>query len=337
MPERGRRFFVVVLAGRMAGQGEEHVVEGRLVHFDVVDGDTGLVQGAHHCGGETGPAPHRGPEATSVLAHVDGSGHEGLECRRRGRRRLAESDLEPGAAGVRFERGRGPVGDHPAVVDDHDPVGQLVGLIEVLGGEQQGHAVGNQEADDVPHPDPTGRVESCRGLIEEEHGRPCDQAGGEVEAAAHAPGIPLEDPVGGVDQVELVEELGGPDTGVGPPEPAQPPNHHQVLTAGQQPVHGGVLGGDPDAALDGGGLADHVVAGHPGGAGIRRGQRGQNADRRGLAGTIGPEHREDGARRYVQVHAGQGHGLAVALDQSLRMDRGLLCHDGSLPAGQQVG
>ena len=36
------------------------------------------------------------------------------------------------------------LGDDPAVVDDDDAVGQLVGLVEVLGGEQQRDAVGHE-------------------------------------------------------------------------------------------------------------------------------------------------------------------------------------------------
>jgi hypothetical protein len=44
----------------------------------------------------------------------------------------------------------GALGDDPAVVDDGDPVGQLVGLVQVLGGQQDGGAAGGQRSDDVP-------------------------------------------------------------------------------------------------------------------------------------------------------------------------------------------
>ena len=79
-----------------------------------------------------------------VVAHVHRSGHEGPERAGRLGVRGAQGDLQPGPAGGRLELGGGALGDHPAVVDDHDPVGQLVGLVEVLGGEQQGHPVGDQ-------------------------------------------------------------------------------------------------------------------------------------------------------------------------------------------------
>ena len=52
------------------------------------------------------------------------------------------------------------LGDHGAHVDDGDPVGELVGLLEVLRREQQGRAFVLQLADEVPHVDPAARVEA---------------------------------------------------------------------------------------------------------------------------------------------------------------------------------
>ena len=40
----------LVVVGPVAGQGEEHVVEGRLPHAHVVDLDAGLVEAPHHLG-----------------------------------------------------------------------------------------------------------------------------------------------------------------------------------------------------------------------------------------------------------------------------------------------
>jgi hypothetical protein len=49
--------------------------------------------------------------------------------------------------------------------NDHDPVGELVRFVEVLGGQQQGHAARDQLADHVPHPEPAGRVEPGGRLV----------------------------------------------------------------------------------------------------------------------------------------------------------------------------
>ena len=105
--------------------------------------------------------------------------------------RVGGPDLEALAADDPLEPVGGVVGDDPAVVDDGDLVGQRVGLLQVLGGEQHGRAVGDQVADDLPHVLALGRVEAGGRLVEEDHRRPADQAGGQVEPAAHAAGVGL--------------------------------------------------------------------------------------------------------------------------------------------------
>ena len=335
----GRRFLERVLdvrLGRVPGQGEEHVVEGGLVHLDVVDGDAGAVEGPDDGGGQARAAADRRPQPPAVMAHVDRTGHEGRQRHGRVVRRHAEGDLEAGPAGAGLELPRRPVGDDPAVVDDHDAVGQLVGLVEVLGGEEQGHAAGHQLADDVPHADPAGGVEPGGRLVEEEHRRSGHEPGRQVETPPHAAGVTRQDAVGRIGQVELLEEFGGPSLGVRPAQAAQLSDHDEVLAAGQQAVHRGVLGGHPDAALHGRRLAHHVVTGDPGPAGVGHGQGGEDADGGGLAGAVGPEHGQDRPGRDVEVHPVQGERRAEPLGQPLRPDGGLIRHDVSLPVGQQV-
>src|SRR5207302_1224468 len=108
----------------------------------------------------------------------------------------------------------GAGGDDRPVVDDHDGVGQGVGLVEVLGGEQDGGAVGHEVADHVPHLLAAGGVEAGGRLVEEQHRRPGDDAGGEVEPAPHAAGVHLDGSAGGVGEAEVVEQLGGPGPGL---------------------------------------------------------------------------------------------------------------------------
>ena len=67
----------------------------------------------------------------------------------------------------------------------------------------------DQAPDDVPHAQPAAGVEAGRRLVEEQQPRPPDERAGEVEPAAHAAGVGLDDPVAGVDQVELLEQLAG--------------------------------------------------------------------------------------------------------------------------------
>ena len=52
------------------------------------------------------------------------------------------------------------------------------------------------------------RVQAGGRLVEEEHPGLADQAGGQVEPALHAAGVGLGRPVGGIEQAELLEQLG---------------------------------------------------------------------------------------------------------------------------------
>ena len=91
-----------------------------------------------------------------------------------------------------------PGGDDPAVVEHDDPVGELVGLLEVLRREHEGRAAGDELAHQVPELAAGGRVEAGRRLVEEEHRRRGDEAGGEVEPPAHAARVGLDQASAGV-------------------------------------------------------------------------------------------------------------------------------------------
>ena len=58
-----------------------------------------------------------------------------------------------------------------AVVDDREPVAELVGLFHVVRGEEDGLAVAVQLAEDLPQRDATLRVEAGGRLVEEQDGR----------------------------------------------------------------------------------------------------------------------------------------------------------------------
>jgi len=117
----------------------------------------------------------------------------------------------------------GAAGDHAAVVDHGDAVGELVGLIQVLGGEQHCGAAGEQLADHHPDLDAASRVQAGGGLVQEQHARLADQAGGQVEAAAHPARVALDQLAGGLRQVEALQQLVGPAPRRGPGQVEQAP------------------------------------------------------------------------------------------------------------------
>ena len=205
----------VVVGRGPPGEGEEDLVEAGQVQGELGDRDAG--------GGE--------PRDALGQRRVVGDRHRehalaDLVGRRAGRRPRTGSprsgpscagsagpDLQGLAADHPLEPFGGVVRDDPAVVDHRDRVGERVGLLQVLGGEQHRRAVGDQRADHVPHVLALGRVEPGGRLVQEDHVGGADQAGGQVEPPAHAAGVGLGLPVRGVGQVEPVEQLGGPLAG----------------------------------------------------------------------------------------------------------------------------
>jgi ABC-type Na+ transport system ATPase subunit NatA len=103
-------------------------------------------------------------------------------------------------------------------------------------------------------------------------------------------------------------------------------DHDKVGPPGEVLVKRGVLAGEPDRPADGGGLGHHVVAEDAGLAGVWAQQRGQHADGGGLARAVGAEQAVDGVGRHGEVEPVQRLGLAVVLDQSVRLDGGFITH-----------
>ena len=70
-----------------------------------------------------------------------------------------------------------------------DAVGELVGLVEVLRREQHRRALADEHPHDLPHLVAAAGIEAGGGLVEEEQVGRDDEAGGDVEAPAHAAGV----------------------------------------------------------------------------------------------------------------------------------------------------
>jgi hypothetical protein len=220
-----------------------------------------------------------------------------------------------------LELTRGALGDHPPPVDDRDAVGQLVGLLEVLGAEQDRRPLGRQRPGDLPHLVARPRVQAGGRLVEEHQPRGDDDARRDVQPAAHAPGPVLDQPSGRVRDAERVEQLVRPRPGGGPAVAQQPAEQHEVLPAGELLVDRRQLAGEADQAADRVRLGHHVVPEHAGRTRVRLDQGGQHPDRRRLPGAVGPEDAVDGTGRHGQVDAGDSGRPPVGLDQPRRLDR----------------
>ena len=124
-------------------------------------------------------------------------------------------------------------GDHPAVVDDDDVAGELVGFLEVLGGEQHIGAVGDERPDGVPQLEAASRVEAGGRFVEEEQLGAAHEAGAKVEAPPHATRIVANEAVTGVGEAESFEHVVRRGLGVGS---APSPKRRPTITRFSRPV-----------------------------------------------------------------------------------------------------
>ena len=100
---------------------------------------------------------------------------------------IARFDDEGLRAGVTLELLRSPLGNDDTVVNHGDPVGELVGLLQVLGGQQHCCSLATQFAHDRPELLAATRVESSCWFVEEQHFGAAYKARGQIDTASHSP------------------------------------------------------------------------------------------------------------------------------------------------------
>ena len=202
--------LLVVLLGLLlevvAGLGDEDVVEGRVDELQRADLDPGLVERADHARDVRGAALDLDQDRPAV----DRRQQLADPARRPARpRRSSPARSAGGCAGGRssaLSDVRGALGDDPAAVDDPDVVGELVGLLQVLGGEEDGRPVVVEGPHLLPDRFAADRVEAGGRLVEEEHARLVDEGRGEVEAALHPARVAADAAVGGVGEADPLEQ-----------------------------------------------------------------------------------------------------------------------------------
>jgi hypothetical protein len=312
--------------GVVAGQREEHLVKGRLAQRRVLWRDAGRLQAAQRHG--QSPWAVRRREDHPGVALVEGRGWLTAvpQCLQHPTTvGGCDPQLDHRAADAVLELGSGALTHEPAVVDDRDPVGELVGLLQVLGGQQHRRARVDQVADQRPQVVAAGGVQAGGGLVQEQHPGAADQGGGQVQAAAHPPGVGLDLPVGHVYQVNALEDFAGAPSRWTASQPIEPADHLDVLPAGEVVVNGGGLARQADPGAHARRVGAHVDAGDAGGARVRCQQGGEDPDESGLAGAVGAQQGMDGPGPHGQAQLVQRTDLAaVGLDQPLGLDDGVV-------------
>jgi len=158
--------------------------------------------------------------------------------RRQAGRGQAGRDVDHVAGVALLQPGGGALGDDAPVVDDRQPVAELVGLIQVVSGEEDRGAGAAELAELIPQVGPVLRVKTGGRLIEEQHLRVVHDPQGYLEPAALPAGVAASGPVGECAEVERLDQLVGAPGGLGRAHSVQPPFEQEVLPSGRRRVAG---------------------------------------------------------------------------------------------------
>jgi len=206
--------------------------------------------------------------------------------------------------------------DDPAVIDDADVAAQLLGLLQIMGGEDDGDALLVEFGEKAPHRaaqldiDPGGR------LIEDQQSRLMNQGASDHQAPLHAAGQLARGHIALVPQPQLVEVLLGTLLGDARGNPVITGLGHDDVEDLLELVEVELLGHHTQATLERRRLLVQVMAEHVDRAAGLGHQGRENADGGGFAGAIGAEQCEKIPFGDIQVDAMQRlEAIAVGFGQ----------------------
>ena len=95
------------------------------------------------------------------------------------------------------------------VVEDHDAVGDLLHLVELMARDQHGAALAGEVAEEAAQPADAVGIEPVGRLVEHEHLRVAEQRRGQAEALPHAQRVAADLALAGIAQPDQLEHLVG--------------------------------------------------------------------------------------------------------------------------------
>jgi hypothetical protein len=221
---------------------------------------------------------------------------------------VADPVADAVARGAGDQLARRALREDPAVLDDRHAIGQRLGLVEVVRGEQDGLAEIAQRAHDLPGGAPRRRVEARRRLVEEDQLGVADERQREVQPAPLAARESARAAVGGLLQAGQLDRLlhaaGG---GVEAREVLDRLAHGQVRVGAAALEH------DADPAAQLGRAQGRVVAEHRDLAAVAVAVALEDLDGGRLARPVGPEQAVDLAAADRERQAADGLVGAVGL------------------------
>ena len=231
---------------------------------------------------------------------------------RAGRQAEGDHRLALVAAAQRVGRARG---HDPAGGQDRHPVGQVLGLVHVVGGEQDRLAELAEALDQLPGTPPGRRVEPGGRLVQEEQVRVADQPEGQVEPSLLAARQRLDPGAGLLAQADQVDHLPGGARGR-----IVAAEQLQHLAHGELAEVAGGLEHDADPLAEVPPAPPRVEAEHLDLAGVAVPVPLEDLHGGRLAGPVRSQQREALPLGDLEVDAADGFQLAVALAQAGHAD-----------------
>ena len=274
----------------LRGQLEVDVLERRAAHLEVLE----LHAALDRLGGQLVQAPRRLGRLLDDHLAVPAVADLGLGC----------------AAG---QLGRRADADDPAFAEHGDPVGELLGLVEVVRGQEDRRAERAEVADRLPGGAPRAGIEPGRRLVEEHELGVADEREPEVEPALLAA---RERPAAGVRLLGQPDDLD--DLGRVARARVVAAEHVEALAHRQVRVERRGLEDDAEPLAPGPAGARRILAEHLDVARVAVAVALEDLDRRRLAGAVRPEQPEHLAGADLEVDAPDRLVRAVALPQPAR-------------------
>jgi hypothetical protein len=224
---------------------------------------------------------------------------------------------EGGRAAPGAESVGGGVGDDLAAGQEDEPVGQVVGFVDVVGGEHDGGAGGGEVLHRGPRSAPGFGVESGGGFVEEQDLGSANDPDGHVDPAALTAREDSHAGLGVVGEVHHFEDLTD-SAGVR----VEAGEYRQGVSHGELGVEAGGLQDQSDAGTPPAVTAVGVDAEDPGGAAGGGEEAFEHLKRGRLAGPVWSEDGHELTLRYFEADVVDGREVPEVLGEPVDDDGG---------------
>lgn len=181
-----------------------------------------------------------------------------------------------------------------ATAEHHNAIRQLIGLLEILGGEEDSDALAPQGTHRIPHRLTAARIQASGWFIKEEHPGPSDQGGGDVRPPTHTSGEGSHTPVEELFQAKFPGYNRGSGASLGSVKACEPTKEHEVLSHRLRLIKRSVLPGQRDSGPHPRGVRSEITArdGHRACIRIRMHEGRQHRDGGGFTAAVRPQQAE---------------------------------------------